>query len=39
MIGGNVWLIESVPADSTVTVQEQQVHIRPRSGTGVDWQI
>ena len=40
-IGGNVWLIESVPPDCTVTVQEQQIHIKTRGpgGPGTDWQI
>ncbi len=39
VIGGNVWLLDSVAADTTVTMAEQQLVIKARTGAGTDWQI
>lgn len=38
-IGGNVWLIQSVPADSVVTYQLTGHNIRQRTNSAPDWQI
>jgi serine O-acetyltransferase len=40
VIGGNVWLLNSVPPDCTVTMEEQQVHIRSRVAEALpNWEI
>jgi serine O-acetyltransferase len=39
VIGGNAWLTESVPPDSLVTMEQQQLHIRSRNSAKLDWQI
>ncbi len=39
VIGGNVWLLESIAADCTVTMQEQQLLVRPRVMNNGDFQI
>jgi len=41
VIGGNVWLLDSVAADTTVTMAEQQLVFKARTpgGAGTDWQI
>jgi serine O-acetyltransferase len=40
IIGGNVWLTQSVPPDSIVSLEAQQVSIRSKQhAQGGDWQI
>ena len=39
IVGGNVWLTHSVPPDSVVSFESQQIHIRPRKGPELDFQI
>jgi len=38
-IGGNVWLVQSVPPDSVVTYQLSGQNIRQRNSMAPDWQI
>jgi len=39
IIGGNVWLTRSVPPDSVVFFEAQQISIHPRQRMGGDWVI
>jgi len=39
IIGGNVWLTRSIPADSVVVFEAQQLSIHPRQRNGGDWVI
>ncbi len=39
IIGGNVWLTHSVPPDSVVTIESENVSIRSRVKTTYDWVI
>ena len=39
VIGGNVWLTQSVPPDSLVTMEQQQLNIKTRLSPTLDWQI
>ncbi len=39
IIGGNVWLTRSIPPDSVVVFEAQQISIHPRKGLGGDWVI
>jgi serine O-acetyltransferase len=39
IIGGNVWLTRSIPPDSVVVFEEQQISIHPRKRFGGDWVI
>lgn len=39
IIGGNVWLTRSIPPDSVVTFESQQISIRSRERLGGDWVI
>jgi len=36
VIGGNVWLVHSVPEESRVTLEQPRLVVRPRSGAGGD---
>ena len=39
IIGGNVWLTRSIPPDSVVFFESQQISIHPRQRMGGDWVI
>lgn len=39
IIGGNVWLTRSVPPDSVVLFEAQQLSIHPRQRLATDWMI
>jgi len=39
IIGGNVWLTRSIPPDSVVVFESQQISIHPRQRLGGDWVI
>jgi len=39
VIGGNVWLTRSIPPDSVVLFEAQQISIHPRQRVGSDWVI
>lgn len=39
IIGGNVWLAQSVPADSVVVFEAQDLRIQQRGRSAIDWQI
>jgi len=39
IVGGNVWLTHSVPPDSIVSLEAQQVSIRSKKAQSSDWEI
>jgi serine O-acetyltransferase len=39
IVGGNVWLARSIPPDSVVVFEQQQLSIHPRKRGNVDWVI